>query len=32
MVVLLKGGKVVNSFVGLVPENSIKEWLNNAIK
>jgi len=32
MVALLKNGKTINSFVGLVPENSIKEWLQNAIK
>jgi len=31
-VVLLKNGKPINGFVGLVPENSIREWLENAIK
>jgi len=31
-VVLLKGGKQVNGFVGLIPENAIKEWLENIIK
>jgi thioredoxin 1 len=31
-VVLLKNGKVVNSFVGLVPEQQIINWLENAIK
>ena len=31
-VVLLKDGKPVSGFVGLVPENSIKEWLENIIK
>jgi len=32
MVVLLKDGKIVSSFVGSVPENAIKEWLENNIK
>ena len=32
MVVLLKNGKLISSFVGVVPENTIKEWLENAIK
>ena len=31
-IALLKNGKQINGFVGLVPENSIKEWLENAIK
>ena len=32
MVALLKNGKQVNGFVGLIPEQAIKDWLNNAIK
>jgi thioredoxin 1 len=32
MVVLLKNGKQINSFVGLVPEQSIISWLENNIK
>lgn len=28
-VILFKNGKPINGFVGLVPENSIKEWLEN---
>jgi len=31
-VILFKNGKPVNDFVGLVPENSIKEWLENIIE
>lgn len=31
-VVLFKNGKPVDSFVGLAPEESIKEWLNNNLK
>lgn len=31
MVVLFKDGKQINSFVGLIPEKSIKEWLENII-
>ena len=31
MVVLLKNGKLMSSFVGLIPEKSIKDWLNNSI-
>ena len=31
MVVLLKNNKLVSSFVGLIPEKSIKDWLNNTI-
>ena len=31
-VVLFKNGKPVNGFVGLVPEKTIKEWLENIIK
>jgi thioredoxin len=31
MVVLFKDGKQINSFIGLIPENAIKEWLKNAI-
>lgn len=30
-VALLKGGKQINGFVGLAPENVISEWLENAI-
>jgi thioredoxin len=32
MVVLLKNAEIVNGFVGLIPEKSIEEWLDNAIK
>jgi len=32
MVVLLKNGKQVSNFVGLIPENSIKDWIENTIK
>jgi len=31
-VILFKNGKPVNGFVGLVPENSIKEWLENILE
>lgn len=31
MVVLFKDGKQINSFTGLIPEKSIKEWLENII-
>ena len=31
-VVLLKNGKAINGFVGLIPEKAIKEWLENIIK
>ncbi len=31
-VVLFKKGKQVDTFVGLIPENSIKAWLENLIK
>ncbi len=31
-VVLFKDGKPINGFVGLVPENSIVEWLKNIIE
>ena len=31
MVALLKEGKQVNGFVGLIPEKAIKEWLENII-
>ncbi|MCX6723222.1 MAG: thioredoxin [Candidatus Staskawiczbacteria bacterium] len=30
-VILLKNGKPISSFVGLVPENSIKKWLENIL-
>jgi len=30
-VVVLKEGKVINGFVGLIPENKIKEWLENIL-
>ena len=29
-IVLFKGGKVISGFVGLVPEQAIKEWIKNA--
>ena len=32
MVVLFKNGKQINSFTGLIPEKSIKDWLENALK
>jgi len=31
-VVLFKNGKPANGFVGLIPEQAIKEWLENALK
>ena len=31
-IILFKNGKPINSFVGLVPEPAIKEWLENIIK
>ncbi len=31
-VMLFKNGKPVSGFVGLVPENSIKEWLENILE
>jgi len=31
-VALLKNGKSINGFVGLLPEKSIKEWLENILK
>ena len=31
-VMLFKNGKPINGFVGLMPENAIKEWLENIIK
>ena len=31
-VILFKNGKPISNFVGLVPENAIKEWLENIIK
>ena len=31
-VVLLKNGKSINGFVGLLSEKSIKEWLENILK
>ncbi len=31
-VFMFKNGKQVNNFVGLIPENSIKEWVENTIK
>jgi len=31
-VILFKGGKPINSFVGLIPEKTIKEWLENILK
>ena len=31
-VYLFKNGKPISNFVGLIPENSIKQWLENAIK
>ena len=30
-VILFKNGKPIGNFVGLVPENAIKEWLENTI-
>ena len=31
-VYLFKNGKPINNFVGLIPEKTIKEWLENIIK
>jgi thioredoxin 1 len=31
MVILFKDGKPIDSFVGLVPENNIKEWIKSKI-
>ena len=31
-IVLFKGGKPINGFVGLIPEKAIKEWLENILK
>ena len=31
-IALLKDGKQINGFVGLIPEKSIKEWLENILK
>ncbi len=31
-VILFKDSKPINGFVGLIPENAIKEWLENLIK
>jgi thioredoxin len=31
-VILFKNGKPIGSFVGLIPENAIKEWLENILK
>ncbi|MCX6720881.1 MAG: thioredoxin [Candidatus Staskawiczbacteria bacterium] len=31
-IVLFKNGKPVNGFVGLIPENEIKNWLKNIIE
>lgn len=31
-IVLFKNGKPINGFVGLMPEKSIKDWLENIIK
>jgi len=31
-VFLFKNGKPVNSFVGLIPEKSIKDWIENILK
>jgi thioredoxin len=31
-VMLFKNGKPISGFVGLVPENSIKEWLENLLE
>jgi len=32
MVFAFKGGKQIGGFVGLMPENNIKEWLEKTIK
>jgi thioredoxin len=31
-IVVLKDGKAINGFVGLMPEKTIKDWLENIIK
>jgi len=31
-VFMFKNGKPTNNFVGLIPENSIKDWIENIIK
>lgn len=31
-VIVFKDGKVVNTFVGVMPENTIKDWLENLLK
>ena len=31
-VVLFKNGKEISSFIGLMPEKAIKEWLENMLK
>ena len=31
-VYLFKNGKPINDFVGLIPEKTIKDWLENIIK
>jgi thioredoxin len=31
-IILFKNGKQINSFVGLIPEKAIKEWLENIWK
>jgi len=30
-VILFKNGKAIGNFVGLIPENNIKEWLENIL-
>lgn len=32
MVVMLKNGKPINGFVGLIPEKAIKDWIENILK
>jgi len=31
-VIIFKNGEPISSFVGLMPENAIKEWLRNMLK
>jgi len=31
-VILFKNGKAISSFVGLIPENTIRQWLDNFLK
>jgi thioredoxin 1 len=31
-VIVFKNGKAINTFVGLMPENTIKDWLENLLK